>query len=561
MKNHNISLSTFFIFLFHLSYFAQQNDHVPGQFIVQVNDLAELDKIFYISGGKNTDTKKQFKVNQILSERMKIVLLEADTNLNQNILLEKLNSTNGVTLAQFNHYTHDRINIPNDTYFSSMWALNNTGQNGGLSDADIDAPEAWDISTGGLTSTGDTIVVAVIDGGFQLSHPDISFWKNYNEIPGNSIDDDGNGYVDDVNGWNAIGNNASITSNSHGTHVAGTIGAKGNSGTGTTGISWNVKVMAVQGSSSNEAAVVRAYDYVLSNRILYDQTNGQKGAFVVATNSSFGVDQGQPTNYPIWCAMYDSLGAAGILSAGATANQNWNIDVINDIPTGCSSPHLISVTNTTNQDIKYTSAGYGINTIDIGAPGTNIYSTIPTSNWAMNNWIGTSMATPHVAGTIALMYSAACQQFMLDYKNDPAGKSIVMRDFLLNGVDTLSSLSNLCSTGGRLNAYKALLNVQSYSSCLFTSLLQNEKNVEKTIHGIYPNPASEFCEIEYVSDEDNFEIILIDMLGNTVKRISRFNHKGLNRHIIGLEGLSAGVYNIFIESKNGRSKSARIVTY
>jgi hypothetical protein len=551
------SFSTLFSFFLFLIVTSQNSDFVRHQIIIQVNELNRLQSIINEANRIYSTEKTGFTTIEILSPYMGIVLVGVDSTEDENVMLQKINSVRGVTLSQLNHYTQDRNTVPNDTYYSSMWSLDNTGQSGGTPDADIDAPEAWDITTGGLTATGDTIVIAVIDGGFQLTHVDLNFWKNYNEIPGNSIDDDGNGYVDDVNGWNAINNNTIIGSNSHGTHVAGTIGAKGNSSSGTTGINWNVKVMAIQGSSSNEAAVVRAYNYVLANRKLYDLSNGTKGAFVVATNSSFGVDQGQPSTYPIWCAMYDSLGVAGILSAGATANQNWNIDVVNDIPTGCSSPYLISVTNTTRLDQKYTSAGYGINTIDLGAPGTNIYSTIPTNSWSMSNWTGTSMATPHVAGTIGLMYAAACQQLIDDYKIDPAGKALIMKDYLLNGVDTLSSLSNLCATGGRLNAYNALINVQTYSSCISTGISSSSLNTEMKF--IYPNPATSFCEIEYQCAEDNFDVCVTDVLGNNVKRYSRFNHKGLNKHTIDLNGLSSGVYYIQILTDKGKSNALKII--
>jgi subtilisin family serine protease len=284
--------------------------------------------------------------------------------------------------------------------------MHNTGQSGGTVDADIDAPEAWDLGTGGLTAAGDTIVVAVVDGGFYLNHLDMNFWKNYNEIPGNGIDDDNNGYIDDVNGWNAYNNNGNVTaSGTHGTHVSGTVGARGNNTIGVAGVNWNVRVMAIQGSSGTESVVLRAYGYALKQRRLYDSSNGMKGAFVVSTNASFGVDYGQPANFPLWCAFYDSLGSAGILNAGATANLNINIDVTGDIPTACPSDWMISVTNTDRNDVKNTGAAYGLTTIDLGAPGTSIISTTTASTYGTST--GTSMATPHVAGAIGFMYSVA----------------------------------------------------------------------------------------------------------------------------------------------------------
>ena len=132
--------------------------------------------------------------------------------------------------------------------------------------------------------------MAIVDGGADLNHVDIDFFKNIHEIPNNGQDDDGNGYIDDYDGWNAYSNNGNIPSSSHGTHVAGISAAIGNNGTGIAGVNWGVKVMPIAGSSSNESVVVNAYGYVLEMRSTYNETDGAFGAFVVATNSSFGVD-------------------------------------------------------------------------------------------------------------------------------------------------------------------------------------------------------------------------------------------------------------------------------
>lgn len=206
--------------------------------------------------------------------------------------VEELRNNPWIDKAQLDHKVTPRQTFPDDNEFPNQWSKHNTGQNGGTPDADIDAPEAWDITTGGLTALGDTIVVAVVDGGMMLTHPDLApnLWTNYNEIPGNNIDDDNNGYVDDINGWDAYSSDGSIPSNGHGTHVAGIIGAKGNNGSQVAGVNWNVKLMAIGGSSGTTSIVLEAYGYALDQRALYDSTNGALGAFVVATNSSFGVD-------------------------------------------------------------------------------------------------------------------------------------------------------------------------------------------------------------------------------------------------------------------------------
>ncbi|MGB4896948.1 MAG: S8 family serine peptidase [Ignavibacteria bacterium] len=366
-----------------------------------------------------------------------------------------------VAIAQFNHEVELRETIPNDSRFNEMWALKNTGQTGGTPGADVKATFAWDVTTGGLTSTGDTIVVAMVDGGCLLTHPDLvdNIWRNWGEVPGNGIDDEGNGYVDDVNGWNAYNNSGNVPSNSHGTHVAGTVGAIGNNNTGVTGVSWNVKVMNIAGSSGDESTVVTAYAYALKQRKIYNQTNGSQGAFVVATSSSFGVNYGNPANYPIWCAFYDSLGVNGILSAGATMNINANVDITGDIPTACPSDFMISVTNTTNTDVKNSGAAYGPTTIDLGAPGTSILSTESNGSYSLKT--GTSMATPHVAGAIGLLYSAASPLYMNLAKTQPDSAGRLFKHLLLSTVDTLASLQGLLVSEGRLNLEKFINSVRT----------------------------------------------------------------------------------------------------
>ena len=445
------TLTVLFI-LFSFFSFAQQGSYIKGELIIQFKEKASVQTL--------KSNHPEFDLNEIrlLSERMNIWLFSYDDEgLKDDEVKFAIQNDPLVKVVQFNHvlsmrelhsppFADEQMELfPDDPMFGTQWHLHNTGQGGGTPDADIDAPEAWDITTGGLTALGDSIVVAIVDGGCQLNHPDINYWYNYDEIPNNSIDDDGNGYVDDYRGWNAYDNSPDIPSSGHGTHVSGIAGAIGNNTTGISGVNWNVKVMPVAGSSSNEATVVAAYAYVLEMRALYNETNGDFGAFVVATNSSFGVDLGQPEDYPIWCAMYDSLGEYGILSCAATANANWDIDVVGDVPTACPSDFMISVTNTTRNDLKNTGAAYGQNTIDLGAPGTTILSTYTGSSYT--NLTGTSMATPMVTGAIGLLYAAADSSRIQLCKTDPYEGALQFRQLILEGVDSLPALNGITVTG------------------------------------------------------------------------------------------------------------------
>ena len=414
-------------------------NYVENEFIIWLEQGVDASN-FAVNTGIDIQPKR------LLSERLNIWLFEIEDDKGpREDKMHRLADNKDVRVIQNNH-TNIMLRevIPNDPYFDMQWAP-----------AIMSLPQAWEtFTTGGVTATGDTIVVAVIDGGMDWTHEDLNCWENHHEIPNNSIDDDGNGYVDDYRGWNAYNHNGYVGSHYHGTHVSGIVGAVGNNEKGVCGVNWNVKVMPIAGSSGDESIVVEAYAYALEMRARYNETQGEEGAFIVATNSSFGVDYGDPNDYPIWCAMYDEMGDVGILSCGAGPNMNVNVDEVGDVPSTCPGDYLIGITNTTSDDVKYGSAGYGVTNIDIGAPGTAIYSTTPNNGY--NGSTGTSMATPQVAGTIALMYAALPEEMMQDCKDDPAHFSLIMKYHLLNGADHLPSLDGLVASGRRLNAYGAI---------------------------------------------------------------------------------------------------------
>ncbi len=451
----NLTFSFFILLVFSALPFAQAqdaSDHQPGELMLMLESDASIDRVLSMM---ERQTGVPVSPERRLSQYLNLWLVSFDEEqLAAAKYLEVARGSRDVLICQLNHTNIEQRNTPDDPLFPNQWAFEN-----------IEAEKAWNIATGGVTAYGDTIVVAVIDGGFDLDHEDLEeqYFVNRQEIPGNNIDDDNNGYVDDRIGWNFYANNGTMPLDNHGTHVAGTIGAASDNAQGVAGVNWNVKVMPLAGSSVQEVVVVSSYAYVYDMRRRYNESAGAEGAYVVATNSSFGVNFGQPSSYPLWCAMYDSLGSVGVLSAGATINSNVNIDNEGDIPTACESDFLVSVTNTTVGDTRNSGAGYGATTIDIGAPGTGVRSTTLNDNYG--NLSGTSMATPHVAGAIALMYSAMCQKTFDAYQYDPDGLATYIKDKLLNeGVDQVSALQGQVASGGRLNLYKAVRSV--LDSCL-----------------------------------------------------------------------------------------------
>lgn len=551
---------SFFALFISFTAIAQQSNIVPGNIIALLRSDASAERLCQDLRTIN-NIPTSIKVSRILNASMHIYLFDFDPSFDQNRMLNEVKINKEVRIAQFNHTFEERVTVPNDANFAAMWDMENDGSGAGaVADADIDATSAWDITTGGLTTQGDTIVCAVIDGGFKLTHVDLNFWKNYQEIPNNLIDDDLNGYVDDYDGWHASSNTDNLPIATHGTHVAGTVGAKGNNTIGVTGVNWNVKVMplAYGTGGSFEANVVESYGYARDMRRLYNTTAGLKGAFVVSTNSSFGIDLADPVDYPLWCAMFDSLGAVGILSAGATANANYNVDTQGDIPTACPSDWLITVTNTRNNDTKVTGAGYGLTTIDLGAPGTNITSTYFSGSTDTYNAIsGTSMATPHVAGTVGLMLSVACNQFIIDYKLDPAGMALVLKDSLLNSTDPKAALSSMTVTGGRLNLFNAVKSIQNY--CLSTNIGIDEPEAAFQIRNVYPNPTSNSLNVTFYSNEDT-EIKVIDVLGRQVKNtLHSSSSTAIQKVNIDLNDVSKGLYFVSIQSTNKKSNVMKVI--
>ena len=462
-----------FIFIINMIIAQKSNNYIDGNIIGKINDNFSKDLI------ENQFKILNFKLEKNLFKSLNIWLISYNIKIYKNVdqAILEIQNFPFIIYAQKNHITSNRL-IPNDTEFENMWHLNNTGQSGGSEDADIDAPEAWDISTG---SSNQEIVIGIVDSGFEWEHQDLidNIWINLNEIPNNGIDDDENGYIDDINGWDVFENDGDIPITSHGTKVAGMIGAKGNNNIDVVGVNWDVSLMPIAGSSSSTSTVISAYNYALENKLLWLETDGILGANVVAINSSFGINYADCNSgsFPVWNDMYNSLGEAGILSIAATMNINANVDELGDVPTGCNSDYIISVTNTDRNDAKFISAAYGRESIDLGAPGTSVCSTRP-GNLISCSLTGTSYSTPIVSGAVGMIYSSASNILREEYLENPALTSIIIKNIILNTVDRISSLDTITVSGGRLNLYNAVNAAMQYDGlCSIPGDFNNDLNI------------------------------------------------------------------------------------
>ncbi|MFC1569564.1 S8 family serine peptidase, partial [bacterium] len=320
---------------------------------------------------------------------------------------------------------------PNDPSFSQLWGMHNTGQTGGTTDADIDAPEAWGIDTGG------NVLVGVIDTGVDYNHVDLAsnIWTNPNEIPNNNIDDDGNGFVDDVRGWDFVNNdNDPMDDHYHGTHCAGTIAGIGNNGVGVVGVSWTAKILPIKflnssGSGTSTAAIL-SVEYATMMGVNLTSNSWGGG----------GYSQG----------LYDAIEAAGIagqLFIAAAGNESSNNDLYPHYPSSYDSDNIIAVASTDHNDNMSSFSCYGQISVDLGAPGSNIYSTSPGNSYRTLS--GTSMATPHVAGAATLIWSYV-----------PSLTASQIKNLIMDYADPIPALTGRCISESRLNVYESIIHAE-----------------------------------------------------------------------------------------------------
>ena len=408
----------------------KDEEFAPGRIIVKLKEGVPSEEFDKINRGNGGRTEKK-----IPRTRFNVVDLPAGLPVEEAV--KRYEAATQVEYAEPD-FVYVASATPNDPSFTKLWGLHNTGQTGGVSDADVDASEVWDETTGGET------VVAVIDEGVDINHPDLknNVWVNPGEVAGNGVDDDKNGYVDDVNGYDFVNNNASVydpdpltgEGDEHGTHVAGTIAAEGNNGTGVVGVNWRAKVMPLKflgptGGYTSDA--VEAINYALANGVK------------ISNNSWGGGGYSQTLRDTI--AKADAAGHLFVAAAGngGADGVGDNNDATAHYPSSYDVPNVVSVAATDSRDALAGFSNYGGTSVDLAAPGVGILSTLPKNTYG--SYSGTSMATPHVAGTAALLKSR-------DAALDDAG----LKAKLLQSTDGKSSLSGKTATGGRLNAVGAM---------------------------------------------------------------------------------------------------------
>lgn len=429
--------------------------------IVSVFSSAAFAEVFYTGHAKNKNKNRQSNIPKyaegeilvkfkkgILQERISAInsgadvrdirvipkiglhRLRANKNKSTKELLELYRKDPGVEYAEPNYIVTIEAN-PNDADYALLWGLNNTGQTGGTVDADIDAPEAWDYLYG---SWGD-VVVAVIDTGVDYNHPELAgnMWVNPGEIPNDGIDNDGNGYIDDYRGWDFYNNdNNPYDDHGHGTHVSGTIAATGYNSIGVIGVNYKAKIMPVKFLSASGSG----YTSDAIEAILYASRMGAK----VMSNSWGGAGYSLAEIDAINMAYANGNGALFVAAAGNNSSDN---DLSPFYPASCEVPNVVSVAATDKNDAMAWFSCYGFTSVDLAAPGVDIYSTKPNS--AYQYLSGTSMATPHVSGAAALVMAAYPYLTVDEVKN-----------LLLNSADPIASLKDKMATGGRLNACRTL---------------------------------------------------------------------------------------------------------
>lgn len=417
-----------------------QHERMPGELIVKVKPSALLKSQseifdagrFGILEIKPFETKADLFVVKLKSDDQTAQFMEAAAT-NPNLVYAEPNYILRITGKRDN----EAENIPTDSDFGLLWGMKNTGQKDaagteGKVGADIGAAKAWALTTGNKE-----ISVAVIDTGVDYNHTELknNIFVNTAEIAGNGIDDDANGFIDDIHGWNFAGvsTNDPMDDNEHGTHCSGTIGAGGNDGNKIAGVTWNVRILPVKfltgGGSGTLADAVKSIQYATKMKVNVMSNSWGGGGFTQT--------------------MFDAIKEAqdaGILFIAAAGNDSQNSDNSPHYPAGYQLDNVFAVAATTNLDTLASFSTYGKRTVHIAAPGHKIYSSVPKDGY--DTFSGTSMATPHVSGAAALLWGTDTHMTYAQVK-----------ERLMKSRDFIPSLTRKVASSGRLNVYNAIMGI------------------------------------------------------------------------------------------------------
>lgn len=407
--------------LFSAKVFAANAPAVPGEYVVKFKSNAAITAEKLSLAGVES--------MRSVSPKVGISTVRFNRLVKEEFALEQLRKLPQVEIAEPN-YIYEIVRTPNDPALGELWGLINDGKLNGRTGLDVGAERAWDITTG-----SDQIVVAVIDTGIDYTHPDLqgNIWVNERELNGlPGVDDDGNGYVDDIYGYDFVNNDGDpMDDHGHGTHCSGTIGARGNDGHGIVGVAWNVKLMGLKflsasGSGTLEDAI-KAIDYATAAGVHIMSNSWGGGGFSQLLKESI-----------------ERAERAGILFVAAAGNDASDNDSYPTYPATYDVANIISVAAIDRSGKLANFSNYGAQSVHVAAPGVAVYSSIP-GGYA--SWNGTSMATPHVSGVAVLLKSF-----------DPQMSYAEMKERIMRTSRPLGTLRNKALSMGVVNAYYALTN-------------------------------------------------------------------------------------------------------
>lgn len=483
---------------------ASSPEAVPGEYLVKLKSQ------FTKGDHKNLEKKLSAKIKSSIP-KLKIIRIEKPLIQDQAAVINELKQNKLVEIAEPNYIY--RINkAPNDPAYGKLWGLKNIGQSDtrgpGVAGIDIDAENAWDITTG-----SEDVLVAVIDTGVDENHPDLkeNMFVNKAEANGEAgIDDDQNGYVDDVHGFNFVdteaANGQATDDHGHGSHCAGTIGARGDDNKGIVGVNWKVKILSVKflaadGGGTLEAAIL-AIDYAT-----------EMGAKIMSNSWGGGGESA------LLKEAIERSHKAGALFVAAAGNNSSNNDSYPHYPSNYPVPNVLSVAAIDNLGQLASFSNFGKRMVHVAAPGVNIFSSVTGGGYEA--WSGTSMATPHVSGVAALLVA-----------NEPELSNLELKQRITATVKPISTMRGKVSSGGIANAFFALTNQVAPPDMNDPIHWQSQPLAISTAHP-YGKKANEVFEVEvpgakeialyfekFETEKGYDKVSLVDRNGNILAALS-----------------------------------------